>query len=146
MNDNLNSLGDSGKTAEESTQELDKNLKKLGTDLGEVETGVSKFERATINAFKSIAENSQASGKTISVAFDSALSKIKSPEGIKQLDNELEKLKREGKLTEAELEHLERQINSLGDEGKRASNNLDTLSDGLNEVSDAADGLGGDGR
>lgn len=138
-------LESSRKTAAESQATLEKSLKKLGLDLTEIETGVSRFERATIKSFQDIASNSQASSKVIQAAFEKAFSNVKSPEGIRQLENELEKLRREGRLAETDLQDLDRRLGELGRSGREAANDLDPLSDTLNDVADAADQLGGDG-
>lgn len=107
--------------------------------------GVSKFERAIINSFEAIASNSQASGDTIQAAFERALESIKSPEGIEQLERNLDRLRQEGRLTESQLEQLQNQLNQLGQQSRETARETTPLSDSLNDIGDAADQLGGDG-
>jgi tape measure domain-containing protein len=145
VNKNLSELGEAGKTAEDDLLDLEKGLKKLGTDLTEIETGISRFERATINTFKEIADNSQSSGKQISAAFDKAFDNIKSPVGIKQLESELKRLQVAGELTEEEFKKLSERFQDTGEAAQETVPRTDQLVESLGEISEAAEALGGEG-
>lgn len=143
--DSIRETGEASKQSEQDMQSLEKSLKKLGLDFAEIETGINRFERSTLKTFEEIASNSEASSKVISAAFNAAFGRIKSPEGIRQLENDLERLKQEGRLTEADMRDLDAQLNKLGQESRETAGEVKPLTDSLNDVADAADQLGGGG-
>lgn len=144
VGDSLKNVNETADKSDSSLKDLDKNLKKLGTSFDEIETGVSKFERGILSSFDAVANNSKASGKVIEAAFEKALDSLKSPEGVKELENSLERLKSEGKLTESQIEQLQNKIQNLGNDSKKTADDNIKLSDSLDIMGDAAESVGGE--
>lgn len=144
VDDSLKNVNDSADKSDSSLKDLDKNLRKLGTSFDEIETGINKFERGILSSFDAVANNSKASGKVIEAAFEKALDSLKSPEGVKELENSLERLKSSGKITESQLEQLQQKIKNLGNESQETVRENKNLSDSLGEIGDAAESVGGE--
>lgn len=141
VKESLEGVGESSGQAEKELEALESAFNRLGLDLKSLEPKLSAFEKRTISTFQSIANNSQASGEQIKAAFEQSLSKIKSPQGLKQLEEEFDKLKQSGKLSGEQLEALEKKLkgfSEVAEDTAKKTSVLDEAIDGIAESSDLA--------
>lgn len=139
VEESLENLGEGSKTAEQELEELESAFSRLGLDLKTLEPKLSAFEKRTISTFESIANNSQATGEQISVAFEQSLGKIKSPQALKQLEEQFEKLKASGKLTESQLTDLQTKLSGFGKQAEETAEKTSCLSDAIDSIADSSD-------
>ena len=130
-------------------QRLTGALNELGIETQVIVDGMAESERKAVAAFGAIAESAHSTGEMIEQGLVAALARIESPQGVTDLQRELQRLQQSGRLSGEELERLadaQHQLDRLADAAGRSeaalSQELQRQRIAAQDAADAADGLG----
>ena len=130
-------------------QRLTSALDTLGIETQVIADGMAESERQAVGAFGAIADSARSTGEMIERGLVAALGRIESPQGVADLQAELQRLQQSGRLSGAELERLadaQQQLDRLayaaGQSEAALSQELQRQRIAAQDAADAADGLG----
>ena len=95
------------KVQAEAIESLSNSFSELGTSLNAVQTGVSDTERNIIGAVENIASSTEATSGLIASAFEDAFEQVKSPQGLIELSDLLNKVSNDATILAGETEALQ---------------------------------------
>jgi hypothetical protein len=100
----IKDLGDKAlSTSEVLKASLEAGLDRLGVKAQDTGQKITKTGADIIATFTAVAENSQATSKTITAAFDAAISSAKTIDELKALENEIQTVGAQGKVSFTDL-------------------------------------------
>jgi len=130
-------------------QRLTDALDDLGIETRIIADGMADSERKAVAAFGAIADSAHSTSEMIEQGLVAALARIESPQGVTDLQRELQRLQQSGRLSGEELERLadaQHQLDRLADAAGRSeaalSQELQRQRIAAQDAADAADGLG----
>lgn len=130
-------------------QRLTGALNELGIETQVIADGMAESERKAVAAFGAIADSARSTGEMIERGLVAALGRVESPQGVADLQNELQRLRQSGRLSAEELdrlaeaqEQLDRLAYAAGQSEAALSQELQRQRLAAQQAADAADGLG----